>query len=70
MKPHSFQPDPSAEDHRCALCNESAGHPIHELDVGDAEDDFTPPDEPDSGFDVREPETVAGLFETYGRDMP
>lgn len=32
--------------------------------------DFTPPDEPDSGFDVREPETVSDLFRGYtGRDL-
>jgi len=32
---------------------------------------FTPPDEPDSGFDVREPETVSDLFHGYtGRDLP
>lgn len=69
----------------CDLCGETADHPIHDMDLAQvkeqvreaiAEDfnpreyDFTPPDEPDSGFDVREPETVSDLFHGYGRDLP
>lgn len=71
MKPHLFSEE---ADGTCELCGLAADHPIHELDgvaLGDAEDDFTPPDEPDSGFDVREPETVTDLFRGYnGRYLP
>lgn len=77
MKPHAYQADLDAheeDDERCALCNEYADHPIHELDgvaIGGAEDEFVPPDEVDSGFDVRDPETVTGLFEDhFGQELP
>lgn len=74
MKPHHFAHD---DDHdRCALCNETSDHPIHELDgvpPGDAEDDFTPPDDEEPEFSDG-PETVATvacLFEdAYGQEMP
>lgn len=76
MKPHNYQADLDAheeDDERCALCNEYADHPIHEMDgvaPGDAEDDFTPPDDDEPMHSEGFPPTVASFFDETGVSQP
>jgi hypothetical protein len=69
LRKHFFTPDPDYnsadpdDEPTCEICGEAPDAAIHEMDD-------VPPDEPEFPDDIREPQTVADLFDSAGIRNP